>query len=103
MRLWKSWYREIRDEKRSLRLVKGAGSFCTADYSEWFVTLDLKKVTVQPYQLELVVSPPIRCNAAQILAYGRGHIQIQQNCLVASKLANPFLLDLCMAELLRKK
>ena len=43
MRLWKSWYREIRDEKRSLRLVKGAGSFCAADYSEWFVTLDLKK------------------------------------------------------------
>lgn len=71
MRLWKSWYREIRDEKEGLRLVKGAGSFCAADYSEWFVTLDLKKVTVQPYQLELVVSPPIRCNAAQILAYGR--------------------------------
>ena len=31
------------DEKRSLRLVKGAGSFYAADYSEWFVTLDLKK------------------------------------------------------------
>ena len=95
MRLWKSWYREIRDEKRSLRLVKGAGSFCAADYSEWFVTLDLKKSNSSAISA--------RIGGFKFSLMAERHIQIQQNCLVASKLANPFLLDLCMAELLRKK
>lgn len=62
-----------------------------------------KIVTVQPYQLELVVSPPIRCNAAQILAYGRAPYTNPTKLSCCKQVCQSIFVDLCMAELLRKK